>query len=100
LVKTPYLTGRYLNHKLSGQLITYAAEESETDEASFLKSEIADIYIEYYYAHNYIQVFFITQLPYIWLAAVYWTICYFGPTLERVIHSTVILIVEIIFEMT
>jgi hypothetical protein len=41
-------------------MVTLAAEASEIDEASFLKGDTAEIMIEYYYAHNYMQVFLFT----------------------------------------
>ena len=41
LVKNQFQTGKFLNNKLSGHLIAHAAEASETDETSFLKSDIA-----------------------------------------------------------
>ena len=41
-------------------MITRAADAIATDEASFLKGDVAEIMIEYYYAHNYMQVFLFT----------------------------------------
>ena len=72
-------------------MITLAAESSEIDEASFLKGDVAEIMIEYYYAHNYMQVFLFTQLPYLLLAAVYCRFSYLGVDREWVMGSIFIL---------
>ena len=47
----------HLNNQFSGDLISYAANESTKGVTSFLKSDAARYLIEYYYYHNRFEVF-------------------------------------------
>jgi len=71
LLTSPFQTGECLNNQLSGHFIKYAADSSEIDATSILKTELGDCLIEYYWEQEWMQLFFATQLPWILQAGIY-----------------------------
>ena len=60
LVKMTYNTGRFLNNKLTGSLLKLASESDVKVMTSFLRSDSADIAIQYYWEQYWLEVFLIT----------------------------------------
>ena len=76
LVRVEFQTGRTINNCQTGIVLKLATEALINTETSFLKMEIADVSILYYWHHFWHHVYLFIQLPYIAQAVVYIAICY------------------------